>query len=57
LTPLLLKRAVAAPHPRRAVCGPARWTVIVAGCTFEVFAGTPEAAEKIAARRIAQGKL
>ena len=36
---------------------PRTWTVTVEGRTVEVVAGTREAAEKIAARRIAQGRL
>ena len=36
---------------------PRTWTVTVAGRTVEVVAGSLEAAERIAARRIAQGRL
>ena len=36
---------------------PRRWTVTVAGRTVTVVAGTREAAEKVAARRIARGRL
>jgi hypothetical protein len=36
---------------------PRTWTVTVGGRTVSVVAGTREAAEKIAARRIAHGKL
>jgi hypothetical protein len=35
---------------------PRIWRVTVAGQTLEVVAGTREAAEKIAARRVAEGK-
>ena len=35
---------------------PRRWTVTVAGQTMSVVAGTREAAEKIAQRRIAAAK-
>ena len=34
---------------------PRTWTITVAGKTLKVVAGTREAAEKIAARRIANG--
>jgi hypothetical protein len=36
---------------------PRMWTVTVGGRTVDVVAGTREAAEKVAARRIAQGRL
>jgi hypothetical protein len=36
---------------------PRAWTVTVSGQTVTVVAGTREAAEKIAARRIARGHL
>lgn len=36
---------------------PRRWTVTVAGRTVTVVAGTQEAAKKVAARRIAKGRL
>jgi len=36
---------------------PRFWTVTVSGRTVTVAAGTREAAEKIAARRIARGRL
>jgi len=36
---------------------PRTWTVTVDGRTVSVVAGTREAAEKIAVRRIARGKL
>ena len=36
---------------------PRTWTVTVGAHTVVVVAGTQEAAEKIAARRIAQGRL
>jgi hypothetical protein len=36
---------------------PRNWTVTIGGRTVIVVAGTQEAAEKIAARRIAQGRL
>jgi hypothetical protein len=36
---------------------PRTWTITVGVRTVTVVAGTREAAEKIAARRIAQGKL
>jgi hypothetical protein len=36
---------------------PRIWTVTVGGRTVSVVAGTREAAEKIAAHRIARGKL
>jgi hypothetical protein len=36
---------------------PRYWTVTVSGRTVVVVAGTRQAAEKIAARRIAQGRL
>ncbi len=48
---------VAPDRPGGALVAPRIWTVHVAGRTVEVVAGTREAAEKIAARRIAQGKL
>jgi hypothetical protein len=35
---------------------PRNWTVTVAGHTVSVVAGTREAAEKIAARRVALGR-
>lgn len=34
---------------------PRTWTITVAGKTLKVVAGTREAAEKIAARRVAHG--
>jgi hypothetical protein len=37
--------------------GPRFWTVTIGGRTLTVAASTREAAEKIAARRIATGKL
>jgi len=55
-----------APPPRPVVAAnlrgdrlvaPRTWTVHVSGRSVEVVAGTQEAAEKIAARRIAQGRL
>jgi hypothetical protein len=36
---------------------PRRWIVTIAGRTVTVVAGTQEAAQKIAARRMAQGRL
>jgi hypothetical protein len=36
---------------------PRRWSVTIAGRTVTVVAGTREAAERIAARLVAQGRL